>query len=50
MEIIEPETEVVDNIRSGNACTVNPPRPATLSARDLRPERENQLDSAEAYR
>ena len=50
MEIIEPEAEVVDNIHSGNARTVNPPRPATLSARDLRPERENQLDSAEAYR
>ena len=50
MEIIEPEAEVVDNIRSGNARTVNPPRPVTLSARDLRPERENQLDSAEAYR
>ena len=52
MEIIEPEAEVVDSIRSGNARTVNPPRPATLSARDLRPEREreNQLDSAEAYR
>ena len=45
VEIIEPEAEVVDNIRSGN-----PPRPANLSARDLRPERENQLDSAEAYR
>jgi len=50
LEIIEPEAEVVDCIRSGNARTVNPPRPATLSARDLRPERENQLDSAEAYR
>ena len=50
VEIIEPEAEVVDNIRSGNARTVNPPRPATLSARDLCPERENQLDSAEAYR
>ena len=41
---------VVDNIRSGNAHTVNPPRPVTLSARDLRPGRENHLDSAEAYR
>ena len=50
LEIIEPEAEVVDSIRSGNARTVNPPRPATLSARDLRPERENQLDSAKAYR
>ena len=47
-KIIEPEAEVVDCIRSGNARTVNPPRPATLSARDLRPERENQLDSAKA--
>ena len=50
LEIIEPEAEVVDSICSGNARTVNPPRPVTLSARDLRPERENQLDSAEAYR
>ena len=50
MEIIEPEAEVVDNIRSGNARTVNPPRLVTLSARDLCPEKENQLDSAEAYR
>jgi len=41
------EAEVVDSIHSGNARTVNPPRPAILSARDLRPERENQLDSAE---
>jgi len=46
----QPPAEVVDSIRSGNARTVNPPRPATLSVRDLRPERENQLDSAEAYR
>ena len=40
LEIIEPEAEVVDSIHSGNAHTVNPPRSATLSARDLRPERE----------
>ena len=44
------QSQVVDNIRSGNAHTVNPRRPITLSARDLRPERENHLDSAEAYR
>ena len=50
VEIIEPEAEVVDNICLGNARTINPPRPAILSARDLCPERENQLDSAEAYR
>ena len=50
VELIEPEAELVDNIRSGNARTINSPRPAILSARDLRPERENQLDSAEAYR
>ena len=51
LEIIEPEDEVVDSIHSGKcACTVNPPRPATPSAGDLNPERENHLDSAEAYR
>jgi len=52
LEIIEPEAEVVESICSDNVPTrtVNPPRPATLSSRDLHPERENQLDSAEAYR
>ena len=51
LEIIELEDEVVDSIHSGKcACTVNPPRPATPSAGDLNPERENHLDSAEAYR
>jgi len=47
--IIELEAEVVEYLLR-HACTVNPPRPTTLSAGNLHLERENQLDLAEAYR
>ena len=52
-ESIEPEAEVVHEY-SESICSGNVPvqliHPTTPSAGDLHPERENQLDSAEAYR